>query len=78
MYIHIGENQVVPSRHIVMIFDYKGASSTMMEEFFEKQKEKIVQLANGEAKSVIITDHYIFFSPLATSTLKKRAASFYI
>ncbi|WP_243292746.1 extracellular matrix/biofilm biosynthesis regulator RemA family protein [Bacillus sp. FJAT-47783] len=78
MYIHIGDNPVVPSHQIVMIFDYKGAASTIMEEFLGKQKEKIVQLANGEVKSVIITDHDIFFSPLATSTLKKRAESFYI
>jgi len=61
-----------------MIVDYKSVSSPIMHEFIEKQKEKIVQLANGETKSIIITNHEIFFSPLASSTLKKRAQALYL
>jgi extracellular matrix regulatory protein B len=78
LYIHIGVNHVVLSREIVMIFDYKGTSSPIMEEYLKKNKSKIVQLANGETKSIIITDHTIFFSPLASSTLKKRAQYLYL
>lgn len=78
MYIHIGENQVVSSDKIVMIFDYKGSTSVIMQDFMERQKERFVQLTSGEIKSMIVTEKEIYLSPLATSTLKKRAKSLYI
>jgi len=44
-----------------------------VDEFFKKQRDKIVQLASNDAKSIIITLDKIYFSPLSSSTLKKRA-----
>ncbi|MGM7723382.1 extracellular matrix regulator RemB [uncultured Metabacillus sp.] len=74
MYIHLGDNFVVPSKEVVMILDRQSSkASTIVAEFLEKQKDKMVQLANGEAKSIIITLDNIYFSPLSSSTLKKRA-----
>jgi len=78
LYIHIGENQIVPSNDVVMVFDYKGASSVIMEEFLTKQKENIITLTAGEIKSIVITDQNIYLSPLATSTIKKRAEFVFI
>ncbi len=74
MYIHLGDNFVVPSKEVVMILDRQSSQgSSIVDEFFSKQQSRIVQLANGEAKSVIITLDKIYFSPLSSSTLKKRA-----
>ncbi|KKI89491.1 hypothetical protein WQ54_24275 [Bacillus sp. SA1-12] len=74
MYIHLGDNFVVPSKEVVMILDRQSSkASAIVAEFLEKQKDKMVQLANGEAKSIIITLDKIYFSPLSSSTLKKRA-----
>lgn len=74
LYIHLGDNFVVPSKDVVMILDRQSSmESSIVEEFFLKQKGKIVQLANGDAKSIIITLNKIYFSPLSSSTLKKRA-----
>jgi extracellular matrix regulatory protein B len=57
-----------------MILDRQSSqASSIVTEFFEKQESKIVQLANGEAKSVIVTMDKIYFSPLSSGTLKKRA-----
>jgi regulator of extracellular matrix RemA (YlzA/DUF370 family) len=74
VYIHLGDNFVVPSKEVVMILDRQSSqASTIVSEFFNKQESKIVQLTNGEAKSVIVTIDKIYFSPLSSNTLKKRA-----
>ncbi len=74
MYIHLGDNHVVPSKEVVMILDRQSSQdSSIVDEFFKKQKDKIVQLASNDAKSIIITLDKIYFSPLSSSTLKKRA-----
>ena len=74
MYIHLGDNFVVPSKEVVMILDRQSSlDSSIVTEFLRKQEDKIVQLTNGEAKSVIVTMNKIYLSPLSSSTLKKRA-----
>lgn len=74
MYIHLGDNYVVPSKEVVMILDRQSSQdSSIVGEFFKKQQDKIVQLASSDAKSIIITLDKIYFSPLSSSTLKKRA-----
>ncbi|WP_175637934.1 extracellular matrix regulator RemB [Metabacillus schmidteae] len=74
MYIHLGDNHVVPSKEVVMILDRQSSQeSAIVDEFFKKQQDKIVQLASNDAKSIIITLDKIYFSPLSSSTLKKRA-----
>jgi hypothetical protein len=74
MYIHLGDNFVVPSKEVVMILDRQSSlDSSIVAEFLKKQEGKIVQLTNGEAKSVIVTMNKIYFSPLSSNTLKKRA-----
>ncbi|WP_226668577.1 extracellular matrix regulator RemB [Metabacillus litoralis] len=74
MYIHLGDNFVVPSKEVVMILDRQSSlESPIVDEFFVKQQDKIVELASGEAKSIIVTFDKIYFSSLSSGTLKKRA-----
>jgi extracellular matrix regulatory protein B len=74
LYIHLGDNFVVPSKEVVMILDRQSSqSSFIVTEFLEKQEDKIVQLSHGEAKSIVVTMDKIYYSPLSSSTLKKRA-----
>lgn len=74
VYIHLGDNYVVHSKEVVMILDRQSSQdSSIVGEFFKKQQDKIVQLASSDAKSIIITLDKIYFSPLSSSTLKKRA-----
>ncbi|MGD6818998.1 extracellular matrix regulator RemB [Metabacillus sp. 84] len=74
MYIHLGDDFVVPSKDVIFIMDYSSSkSSGIAAEFLEKQSEKVVQLSEGDAKSIVVTDRHIYYSPLASSTLKKRA-----
>ncbi|MDQ0233192.1 extracellular matrix regulator RemB [Metabacillus malikii] len=74
MYIHLGDNYVVPSKEVVMILDrHSSEASSIVSEFLSEQKNKVVQLSNSKAKSVIVTTDKIYFSPLSSNTLKKRA-----
>jgi extracellular matrix regulatory protein B len=74
LFIHLGENVVVHSKDIVVILDRQILkSSSIVQEFLDKQRHQVVNLKNGETKSVVVTIDKIFFSPLASNTLKKRA-----
>ncbi|MFZ3590521.1 extracellular matrix regulator RemB [Bacillus sp. DJP31] len=76
MFIHLGENVVVPVNEIVTILDGQLYHSSMIvREFIEGQRKK--NGANTEIsrsmKTIIVTVNQIYFSPLASVTLKRRA-----
>ncbi|NPC94897.1 DUF370 domain-containing protein [Bacillus sp. WMMC1349] len=71
MYIHLGDDFVVSTHEIVAIFDYKTKASPIVEEFLTKQKGLILS-TNNTPKSIVVTVQSIYFSPLASGTLKKR------
>lgn len=74
MFIHLGENVIIHAQDVITIIDRKLIkSSSIVKEFLEFQSEKVVELANGDTKSVVVTKNNIYFSPLSSSTLKKRA-----
>jgi extracellular matrix regulatory protein B len=74
LYIHLGDNFVIPSKEVVMIVDHQSSkTSGIVSEFLEKHQNHTVKLASGETKSIVVTTDKIYFSPLASGTLKKRA-----
>lgn len=74
MYIHLGDDCVVSTREIVAIVDYKMRSSSVVEEFLQKQEKQIISLSQGAPKSIVVTTESVYYSPLSSSTLKKRAS----
>lgn len=77
MYLHVGGNIVVSMKRILGIFDYSLANSKINAEFLEvcyRDKKKIFVDENLITKSYIITDDEIYYSPIATVTLKKRVS----
>ncbi|EDW21310.1 extracellular matrix/biofilm biosynthesis regulator RemA family protein [Bacillus sp. FSL K6-4563] len=74
MYIHLGDDCVVSTREIVAIVDYKMRSSSVVEEFLLKQEGQIISLSQGTPKSIVVTTKSVYYSPLSSSTLKKRAS----
>ncbi|MFD1734941.1 extracellular matrix regulator RemB [Bacillus salitolerans] len=80
MYIHLGENVVVPLDEIITILDGQlYHSSIIVQEFIESQRKtkEIVEISNNSMKTVIVTLHQIYFSPLASVTLKRRATQMF-
>ncbi|KAA0546013.1 DUF370 domain-containing protein [Bacillus sp. BGMRC 2118] len=75
MFIHLGENVVVPNDEIIAILDGQlYHSSTIVQEFIEGQRKtkEIIEISTA-MKTIVVTIHDIYFSPLASMTLKKRA-----
>lgn len=74
MYLHVGEDVLVRTRDIIAILDIDSVSSSpFMEEFIARQDQQIVQLTKGTVKSIVVTGNHIYYSPLASGTLKKRS-----
>jgi extracellular matrix regulatory protein B len=74
MYLHVGEEVLVRTRDIIAILEIDSAnSSPYMEEFMTRQNQQVVHLAKGAVKSIVVTGNHIYYSPLASGTLKKRS-----
>jgi extracellular matrix regulatory protein B len=74
LFIHLGENVIVRSTDVIAILDKQlMKSSSIVTEFLEKQNKQVVELTIGETKSIVVTINQIYFSPLSSNTLKKRA-----
>jgi extracellular matrix regulatory protein B len=76
LYIHLGESVVVPLDEIITILDGQlYHSSNIVQEFIEGQRKTkdIIEISNNSMKTIIVTINHIYFSPLASVTLKRRA-----
>ena len=74
MYIHIGEDLNIRAEEIISILDKESANhSSLMEEFLNRQSERVINLSKNPYKSVIITNDKVYLSPIASGTLKKRS-----
>ncbi|MFS0821085.1 DUF370 domain-containing protein [Bacillus timonensis] len=74
MFIHLGDNVMVRSSDVITILDRQLLkSSSIVNEFLDVQKDRVVELSNGNTKSVVVTVDNVYFSPLSSSTLKRRS-----
>lgn len=76
MFIHLGGERVIQTSELVAIFDISiENSSKLTKQFIQHvEKEKLVEKIGEELpKSLVITNDRIFYSPISSSTLKKRA-----
>lgn len=77
MYIHLGGDMIIQSNKIIAILNHHSKESSEENElFFNKHLKKnniIFSTANEKTKSIIITDNKIYFSPISSHTLKRRA-----
>ena len=78
MFLHLGNDTVVPLKNIIAITDMKIVKSGINQNFIKiKNSEKVVEdISEGNAKSFIIADHKVYLSAISTLTLKKRADNF--
>ena len=83
MYLHLGQNEIVPDRRIIGIFDLdKSSYSKRTRDYLSAaDKEGVVLDVSGDIpKSFVVCDHpyhpqIVYLSQLNTSTLKNRAES---
>ncbi|WP_407272314.1 extracellular matrix regulator RemB [Radiobacillus sp. PE A8.2] len=76
MFIHIGNDNVIRSDDVIAIIDNQLVnSSTINEQMLTNQRKakNVFESTELDAKSVVFTKDFIYFSPLSVLTLKKRA-----
>lgn len=76
MFIHIGGDVVIQAKDVIAILntDVKD-SPTITKEFLNGQIEDeatVVHTTNDTIKSIVLTNHHIYLSPISSLTLKKR------
>ena len=83
MYLHIGQNEILPDRRVIGIFDlYKCSYGKRTREYLAAaEQEGVVLDISGEIpKSFVVCDHpyhrqIVYLSQLNSTTLQKRAES---
>lgn len=75
MFIHIGSDEVVMKKDMIMILDKYALVSKDTSDFLQVCKDEgFFQGEDGmDKKSIIICDKKIFFSPISSVTLFKRS-----
>ncbi len=87
MYLHLGQDVVVPSRSIIGIFDIENTSISRITKDFLGSEEKLHHVVNVSMelpKSFIVCrekkqgqeETVVYISQISCATLRKRAAQF--
>ena len=83
MYLHIGQNEILPEKRIIGIFDMDKATygRRAMEFLTRAEQEGVVLDISGDIpKSFVVCDHpyhpqIVYLSQLNPATLQKRSES---
>ncbi|TJY41696.1 DUF370 domain-containing protein [Cohnella pontilimi] len=76
MYIHLGGEKIIRTSQLVAIFDVSIEQSSKLSRQFVAQAQKnrgVEAIGEEEPKSIVVTEDRVYYSPISTSTLKKRA-----
>jgi hypothetical protein len=74
LFIYIGNDYVLRSNNIIAIFDLElmKNSGRMQNIMRENRVNDTISGEKKDAKSMILTDTHVYYSPLSTLTLKNR------
>jgi hypothetical protein len=76
MFIHLGGEKIIRAAELIAIFDLSMERTSKISKQFishaEKEK-KIEMIGEEDSKSLVVTINKIYYSPISSSTLKKRA-----
>lgn len=77
MFLHLGNNYMVPTNKVIAILDLETAgNSPVSRSLLNKiiKKGKVLNVSEpGKEKSFVICDAENYFSPISSSTLLKRS-----
>lgn len=79
MFLHLGENVVVPLSELISIVDLQKNSSQINREFLKTAEEEgfVIQLTEKPV-SLVICAQRIYLSPISPQTLSKRAQKVFV
>ena len=75
MFIHLGGEKVIRSDELVAIFDISIEQAWISKQFLNRAAEqKLTEtIGDEEPKSLVVTRNKVYYSPISSATLKKRA-----
>jgi hypothetical protein len=76
MFIHLGSDKIIRASELIAIFDLSiEKSSKISKQFIEQaNKDKRIEvIGEEECKSLVVTRNKVYYSPISSTTLKKRA-----
>jgi hypothetical protein len=76
MFIHLGGEKIIRATELIAIFDVSIESSSKISKGFVNHalKEKHTEsIGEEEPKSLVVTVDKVYYSPISSTTLKKRA-----
>lgn len=75
MFLHLGEEHMIPVKDIVLIADYESTThSEITDEFFDMSREEgfIIDYSSDNPRSFVLTGEIIYLSKISSKTLAKR------
>lgn len=79
MFIHLGGDKVIRSRELIAIFDISNDKPSQLPRTLlthANQEKKVEQIGEEAPKSLVVTETRLYYSPISSSTLKKRSKNF--
>ncbi|HZG57269.1 extracellular matrix regulator RemB [Paenibacillus sp.] len=76
MFIHLGGEKIIRASELIAIFDVSIEASSKISKGFVAQasKDKRTEaIGEEEPKSLVVTVDKVYYSPISSTTLKKRA-----
>jgi extracellular matrix regulatory protein B len=79
MFLHLGENVVIPLKEVIAIFDIDSLESPDSKQFLKVAEEEgfIKRVNKDQPKSFVLTERnkksIIYLSPISSVTLVKRS-----
>lgn len=77
MFLHLGADKMIKLRDLIVIINNENPSKNNNTiEFLNKARDpfRVEKIENDNHKSIVITDDKIYYSPISSQTLKKRAS----
>ena len=73
MYLHVGNDTVVKASELVAVLNAKMLNvSPYLQKFLHQNK--VIDLTEGNIKSIVVTIHHIYLSPIGSTALKRKSA----
>jgi hypothetical protein len=76
MFVHLGGEKIIRSSELIAIFDLSIENTSKISKRYiqhAKKQQNFEVIGEEESKSLIVTKNKVYYSPISSTTLKKRA-----
>ena len=76
MFIHLGGEKIIRASELIAIFDISMEKTSKISKQFiqpSRKRKKIEIIGEEDSKSLVVTNNKVYYSPISSTTLKKRA-----